>query len=46
MTGDREKCLAVGCDDYVVKPITLQGLRETLTRYIPRPDATTAAQRV
>jgi signal transduction histidine kinase/CheY-like chemotaxis protein/HPt (histidine-containing phosphotransfer) domain-containing protein len=32
MHGDREKCLAAGMDDYIVKPVTLDQLREALTR--------------
>jgi HPt (histidine-containing phosphotransfer) domain-containing protein len=42
MVGDREKCLAAGCDDYISKPITPQGLRDVLIRYIPGADDTTA----
>ncbi len=43
MVGDREKCLAAGCDDYLAKPMTSQGLREICARYIPeRGDATAA----
>jgi PAS domain S-box-containing protein len=34
LVGDREKCLAAGCDDYVAKPIPTKGLREVLTRYL------------
>ena len=32
MSGDREKCLAAGMDDYVSKPVSLEGLREALQR--------------
>ncbi len=46
MVGDREKCLAAGCDDYLAKPMTSPGLREIITRYIPGQDDTTAARRV
>jgi PAS domain S-box-containing protein len=34
MKGDREKCLAVGMDDYVTKPINLKKLAEAIEHYI------------
>jgi signal transduction histidine kinase/DNA-binding response OmpR family regulator len=35
MQGDREKCLAAGMDDYVVKPVTLDRLAEALAKCKP-----------
>ena len=34
MTGDREKCLAAGADDYVSKPVDVTVLVEKLNRYM------------
>jgi two-component system, sensor histidine kinase and response regulator len=33
MTGDRERCEAAGMDDYLTKPIEVERLRATLTKY-------------
>lgn len=35
MAGDRERCLEVGMDDYVSKPIRLDDLRRLLDRWTP-----------
>lgn len=33
MTGDEERCLEAGMDDYVSKPVSLDSLARTLARY-------------
>lgn len=33
MAGDREKCLAAGADDYIAKPINIDGLMDVLSKY-------------
>ena len=38
MTGDREKCLDAGMDDYIAKPFKLEQLAEVLARVSRRPD--------
>jgi PAS domain S-box-containing protein len=40
MSGDREKCLAAGCDDHVSKPISIAAFRDLVQRHIPRGVAT------
>jgi hypothetical protein len=34
MSGEREKCMEVGCDDYLAKPIRLQILMDTLSKFL------------
>jgi signal transduction histidine kinase/CheY-like chemotaxis protein len=38
MNGDRERCLEVGMDDYVSKPINLAQLKATLERWLSHND--------
>ena len=34
MAGDRQRCLAAGCDDYATKPIRRDTLLETVRRHV------------
>ena len=37
MVGDREKALAAGCDEYLPKPIEIQGLKAMVARFLGGP---------
>lgn len=38
MHGDRERCLAAGCDAYIAKPIARQELFNTINRFLSDDD--------
>jgi two-component system cell cycle response regulator DivK len=38
MKGDHEKALAAGCDDYMSKPIDVQGLARVVAQHLARTD--------
>ena len=44
MRGDKEKCLAAGCDDYISKPINRKQLVDVLRTYLKPQDGDLAQQ--
>ena len=37
MTGDREQCVGIGCDDYLTKPIDRAALTALFQKYAAAP---------
>lgn len=44
MVGDREKCLASGCTDYISKPFKARELAEIITQHLPQQNRDTALE--
>jgi CheY-like chemotaxis protein len=38
MKGDQDKAVAVGCDDYITKPIDTRALPDTIARHLAKRD--------
>jgi signal transduction histidine kinase/DNA-binding response OmpR family regulator len=43
LSGETERCIAAGMDDYLPKPVSLNQLRETLQRWLPKSMTAAAA---
>lgn len=44
MSGDRDKCIQTGMNDFISKPVDLQRLAEVLAKWCPEPEAQRAVQ--
>jgi PAS domain S-box-containing protein len=44
MAGDRDKCIAAGCDDYAIKPMDRMALLATLARLMGSPEPRTGPE--
>ena len=44
MQGDRDKCISVGMDDFISKPVNPSKLQEALKRWLPDSQSTTVHQ--
>ena len=43
MTGDRERCLAAGMDDYLSKPVSPEKLEAIIQKWVDGPERLLAA---
>jgi CheY-like chemotaxis protein len=37
LTGERDRCLAAGMDDYLSKPVSMDSLCRALSAWLPEP---------
>jgi len=40
LTGDRDKCMEAGMDDYISKPIRKEDILQVISKWIPGREAT------
>ena len=45
MRGDRERCMAAGMSDYVLKPVSPEALAEALDKWLPKDKAAKTSER-